>query len=243
MEIYDQDRLVVVGIKGRSRSGKTTLAQNISRKISCGVDHIDHLAFAQALNELITIKRDTQGALERDRQLYAVHTLLAKLLGGSPLFGAPAYDELVELAYYIVDKPLGYGKPRNFMLEVARLLREYRNECFIEHTYNTMIHRRNLFLTEDSDSYIAILSDVRYKEEAEFIKSFHRNLIIEIDISFEELQSRPSEEDMVYSDVYSHESSHLDWGIESDYIIKADRLDEVELFEKTKEILEQERII
>ncbi len=229
--IYNSDNITVIGIKGRAGSGKTTLGKNLERKLQesfPGKDKLvpDHLYFALPLYELASVRKDIQGDKYRDRQMYAIHEIVVRLLGNSPLFGSPLYDELVDIVKTIQKTPVAGEKPRSFLFEVARLLREQNDFCFVGNMAETIRLRKKLFCGEDDADevvhFVPIISDFRYELEGQWLTQFRNFRLIELDVPFDILAQRAlgSGDPTNYTEVYETESQHYDWdNIEADFVI------------------------
>lgn len=218
----------VLAIKGRAGAGKTSLARWLREYIENVRNegpriHVDHLAFALPLYELADI-RLIDGSNHRDRQLYLIHDVLKRLFNGSPLYGAPPYDELIELVYYIQSIGTYGDKPRRFMLETAKLLREYNDDIFIDDLFKTAQERYRLFMNDydeeldvDPEQYLVVISDLREEAHAEFVRKFKNSRIIEIDTPFAVRKERAAEQGdmMSYSEVEEIEDNIYNWSTQT----------------------------
>lgn len=187
------DNLFVVGFAGQSSTGKTTTAGSIVPRASVTYEDADvvwsHLYFALPLYQMATARQNIEGYMAFDRMMYEIHQVLLDAFGDNPLFGAPPYDDLVQLVYQISEYPIPEeGKPRDFLQYVGTdLCRAYDQDCWVkwmrkkidkEHR-ELIIQRRLDGLEEDDDPVFGvIISDVRFPNEAEFIKSFPNSRLI-----------------------------------------------------------------
>jgi len=213
---FDQEQPIVVGLLGNAGAGKTSTADAIvpqSLIASEGVVRWDHLVLATPLYEMVTTKRMTTGEIKgKERQLYALHDLLVDLFGGSPLYGAPDYDDLVDLVRYIQGVPVPLeGKPRTFMQSVATLCREYDPDCFANRVRKTVM-KQNLHYQEQDLFYAALVSDVRFINEVSMIKKQPNGVVIKLDASPEVRAARIEKRDgkAMTAEELSHESEKLD---------------------------------
>lgn len=208
----NQDNLFVVGFAGESSTGKTTTADVLIPRASVTTEQKDvvwtHLYFALPLYQMATARQDIEGYMARDRQLYEIHRVLLDAFGNNPLFGAPSYDEMVELTYRIQEYPIvEEGKPRDFLQYVGTdLCRSYDEDCWVrwmrkkvdqEHR-DFIIQRRLEGADEDDDlMFGVVISDVRFPNEVEFIKSFKNNKLIRFTARPEVIKQRQLNRDGV----------------------------------------------
>lgn len=198
-----ENRLIVVGLKGPSVSGKTTLARDLEaglrREAEKGgeglgdVLWVNYLGFALPLYELLSLRLGLKGEHSVDRRLYGAHRIITSLLGSNPLFGAPAYDELIDLVKTIcidmsVDESFD-SKNRKFLIDVAALLREYDNDCFLKNM-KTLILESYYAATKNSVDevdesiewgfpyHLVIVHDIREVAQAKFLKNTYKQCYI-----------------------------------------------------------------
>jgi len=187
---------IVIGLCGKAGTGKTSVANLVvpSRTVKYDKDNRiiwDHSFFAMPLYEMASIRRITKGEKQQDRILFQLHEVLSDVFGGSPLYGAPPYDEFIELVKEIADLPIPMDdeiKPRDFLQKAGKICRSKNEACFAQWTRRKTYQRCSSLLNnqeeEDSyDKYACIISDVRYKNEAEIIKSFPNGILIRFDAS------------------------------------------------------------
>ena len=183
-----RDDPTIIGLSGKAGTGKTSVASTIVPEGTLAQrDDIvwDHLFLAMPLYELASIRRKTEGAHYADRVQYQVHDVLVDLFGGSPLYGAPPYSELVSLAHEITFCPIEMNldvKPREFLQSTGTLLRSVDPDCFIKWINNRI--KRNFALYSEKDmEYATIISDIRMPNEAAFVHNSPRGTLIRFDAS------------------------------------------------------------
>ncbi len=188
---------IIIGFCGRAGTGKTSVANSIVPSHAVKFDHEngvvwDHSFFAMPLYEMASIKRMTKGEKEEDRVLFQLHDVLFDLFGGSPLYGAPSYDQFVKLTKEIADIPMPIDedmKPRMFLQKAGELCRREYENCFTQWAKKKAYQRSATILSdkdeanENIDRYVCIISDVRYENEAEMIKSLPGGILIRFDAS------------------------------------------------------------
>lgn len=219
--MFDPNHPVIVGLTGEAGTGKTStaniiapVAQNLDasggdERISCidGVNiYWSHLFFAMPIYEIVNIKRIIQGADWKDRQLYAIHNVIANLFGENPLYGAPPYKQLVEMTYEVTEKYIPEdGKPREFMQWLGTdYFRAYQDDCFIR-SMQRRINKEKGFITNLNskaeegerifDTFGVVISDVRFPNEAEIITSAPNGILIKLNASYETRMDRLDKRD------------------------------------------------
>lgn len=193
---------IIMGISGLAGTGKTSVAEAIvpkARFIERSDFIWDHIFFALPLYELASIKTNVRGLREKDRQLYEIHDVLYDLFGGSPIADVPDYNELTKLVHDIYNLPIEQDvKPRSFLQKAGDLCRDVRPDCFAKWAVNKskkLYHTNKLhqnYLNEasgdDPDTempFIVIVSDVRFKNEAEHILDADNGVLINFSASDE----------------------------------------------------------
>lgn len=249
--------ILVIGIKGGAGSGKTTLARRLDEDLAhptrgLNLEHaqVDHLAFAAPLYEMAAVRSNIKGAFAEDRKLYAIHNIVTSLLGTNPLFGAPPYSDLVDIVHTILhDIPLRGDKPRSFLLEVAKLMRAYKDDCFVQRLETAMKYRYHLVIKDGNDDkddvypevtdYIAVISDLRYEIEGEMVRKYPNNILIElaVDDDTKAQRARENGDVMSYPEVLDIEKECLSWeNIHPDAVFDAS-VDASELYRNVVEYL------
>lgn len=188
---FYKDQPIILGLAGKAATGKTSVAEAIVPKaqINAVNDHVvwDHIFFALPLYELVSIKSNIRGLRERERQLYAIHNTLYDLFGGSTLGNMPDYSDLTSLVHRIWQMPLPSNtKPRTFLQTAGDLCREYDSECFAKWAIVKCIKNYRSYIREtESDEYESevlpfciIVSDVRFKNEADIILKQPNGIVV-----------------------------------------------------------------
>lgn len=200
---YHKEYPIIVGLSGKAASGKTSVAEALSPKASISTTNEqiiwDHLFFTLPLYEIASIKKNVYGFRKKDRQLFSIHEVLFDLFGGNALGDIPDYHHFIDLVQQLHSmeiEPEGV-KPRTFLQKAGDLCRSYDSEVFAKWIIYkaSKIHRKifNSFEYNESgtDAPIAILiSDVRFKNEAEKILAQPNGIVIYYDASDDKRDER-----------------------------------------------------
>lgn len=152
----DPDLPIVLGLKGGYCTGKTTTADGIApaaRMVGDRRDPIvwDHLYFALPLYRMATARQSIEGDDAYDRMLYDIHNTLLDVFANNPLYGAPKYDDLVQMAYEIVEYPCPKeGKPRSFLQHVGtEIVRAYDDDAWVKWMSRKIKEEHRRFMWEN----------------------------------------------------------------------------------------------
>ena len=272
----NQDYPIILGLAGRAGTGKTTVANILAPKSQFSsngelVPEViadlevpvfentlvwDHRFFAMPLYKLVSIRQGTEGNMQRDRVLYQIHETLVQLFSGSPLYGAPPFDDLVELTHHVAELDLpAEGKPRKFLQDVGTLCRSYDPDCFVKYArksiYQDFIEKKTTFereqamkALEDPDSpekvfgYICIVSDVRMENEAKFVHEEPNGVLVRFDASPEVREERLTTRDGSAPQNLNHITEQMDINPDYyDYVIDTDNLSPVDQALDTRKLL------
>jgi len=235
----NEDHPVVIGLAGKAGTGKTCTANYWVGSTVRWLDEelaLDHYSLASPLHEMVAIKNGIEGTYAKDRQLYAIHALLLEILGGNPLWGAPPYDELIALTKEIEAMYLPEGKKaRSFMQFVGEKCRGYNSECFLQYLNRSILRgfksaketarfyapRIDGFHVtdegppehnEDPPIYCSFVSDIRYTNEAEFIRSQPNGILVKLVASDETREQRLLDRDghVLSTQEASHPSENIE---------------------------------
>lgn len=198
MNLNHDNNPIVIGLCGKAGTGKTSVANIIVPSHTIKFDQEnrtiwDHSFFAMPLYEMASIKRITKGEKQEDRILFQLHEVLLDVFGGSPLYGAPPYDEFINLVKEIADLPMPIDddiKPRTFLQKAGEVCRLKNETCFVQWAKRKAYQRCTSLLSNNEEeeenlyeNYACIISDVRYENEAEMIKSLPNGILIRFDAS------------------------------------------------------------
>lgn len=176
------DNTILIGIHGPRGSGKTTLASELAPPARMGDDGAfswAHLNFAMPLREMWQVKEMTAGFKAEDRILYQIHEVLLEVLGGNPLFGAPSYDDLVQLVYQVAEHKT--PTPKRFMQFFGQMFREeFGQDVWVEWLARKAREESSL-LGEDGTA-IVVISDVRHENEMKYVESAPHSLLVKLSI-------------------------------------------------------------
>lgn len=205
---YDPDYPIIVGLAGKAATGKTTVAESIVPKASFGTAHNgimwDHIFFAMPLYEFYSIRTKIEGINSQSRKLFATHETLYDLYGNSPLGNVPNYKNFVDLVDKICSEPVSHdgSKPRSYLQNIGDYCREHDPSCFASWGIrkSNVLHAEYLKQLEDEEEkpHCVIVSDVRFKNEAEAILSCPNSILIRFDAQDEVRRNRIFNRDSVY---------------------------------------------
>lgn len=249
------DQPFVVGFCGEAGTGKTSSAEILSPRASVQSDDtgttFDHFVLATPIYALHTSKYMIRGESAKDRQLYEIHSILLDLFGRNPMYGAPPYDDLVSLAKEIQAKKIPLDtedKPRSFLQETGDMLREVDDNCFSKSTTRKIKQKNNMRVAEATSNnlalndWIAIVSDIRRMDEAEYLmNSFDNSMLIRLNASEEIRRARKEAigEPFLTKEQASHASENVDEISNDliDWIIDTDDLTLKEQCNKIRELI------
>lgn len=196
-ENFDLTQPIILGLSGRAGSGKTSVAESIVPK---GAVHTikngakwDHIFYALPIYELASIKKNIIGHNSVSRKLYSIHNTLYDLYGGSPIANIPGYYDMVKMVERIYDLPIEAEgvKPRKFLQECGDICKEFNADCFAEWGIRKSKQLYRQHTREDEETPVVIIvSDVRFKNEAEVILREKNGIVIIFDASEEVLRDR-----------------------------------------------------
>lgn len=218
---FDLDLPIVLGFAGGYCTGKTTTANGIAppaRMQFRGDDNNgrvlwDHLYFALPLYRMATARQSIEGDDAHDRVLYEIHATLLEVFANNPLYGAPKYDDLVQMVYEIAEYPCPKdSKPRSFLQHVGtEIVRAYDDDAWVkwmdrkikeEHRSFEWEHREVYCETcgTANPDYVApyygvVVSDCRFENEARLIAEHPNGILINFTVDPEVAAARQYERD------------------------------------------------
>ena len=150
-----------------------------------------------------------------DRVCYALHELLAEVLGSSPLYGAPSYHDLCGIVTQVAETYIPMDpdvKPRAFLQDVGSLCREWNKDCFVNYTLRKINQRFIQRNNDDGFASIAIISDVRMENEAAAIANSPNGMVIKLEASYETRMDRLMRRDGTLPDhkLLDHATERID---------------------------------
>lgn len=249
---YKEGYPIIVGLAGKAGSGKTSVAEEIVPKGSLSTVKYglawDHIFYALPLYELATIKRSIRGHNEDSRRLYAIHDVAFDIFGKSAIGNIPNYEKLVDIVKEVNSmaiEPEGI-KPRTFLQKAGDIFRSHNSDCFAQwavlKSYSLYKdYKKSLDEELPELPFVILVSDVRFKNEAEHILKQPNGIVISFDASEETLDQRILKRDgkLMTSEQKSHRSeqeSNLVKEI-STFIINTDGLDVKQQMKLTLETL------
>ena len=204
-KIFDPTQPIILGLAGKAATGKTSVAEAIVPKAQVNVADSDlvwdHIFFALPLYEMATVKRNTRGLRERDRQLYLLHSVVYDLFGGSPIANVPEYDTLIDVVRAIYGERIPEeGKPRSFLQKAGDICRDVSPDCFTDNSirFAKRLHSsymRSQSFDTDPLPFSVIISDVRFINEAQKILQQPNGIVVCYEASDEVRNSRLMERD------------------------------------------------
>lgn len=206
---YNHSDPIVLGLAGKAATGKTSVAEQIVPKAQINVSNSDivwdHIFFALPLYELASAKKDIVGLRQRERQLYSIHNIIYDIYGASALGNIPDYKDFIELVNNIYDLPISSDgiKPRSFLQKAGDMCRAYDADCFAKWAQRKARslyknYTKTLELEDENNPFCVIISDVRFLNEAETIKSMPNGIIVCYDASDEIRNERIYNRDGMY---------------------------------------------
>lgn len=174
------DHPIILGLAGNAGTGKTSVAEKIVPKAQVNPlnNHIvwDHIFFTLPLYEIASIKKNSLGIRQKDRQLFGIHEALYDLFGGNALGNIPSYDDFTKLVKDMHNLPIEPEgiKPRSFLQKAGDLCRSYDPDCFAKWLiFKSLKSFRTYTSTDEYQDNMTpmciIVSDVRFKNEADRI--------------------------------------------------------------------------
>lgn len=257
MNSNSENNPIVVGLCGKAGTGKTSVANTIVPSHTIKYDKEnkaiwDHNFFAMPLYEMASIKRITKGEKQEDRILFQLHEVLFDVFGGSPLYGAPSYDEFITLVKEIADLPMPIDdeiKPREFLQKAGKLCRLKNETCFTQWARRKTYQRCSSLLASQEEegfyeNYVCIISDVRYENEAEMIKSMPNGILIRFDASHDVRLNRLYKRDgyKMSDEQLNHESEKVELIDDSmlNAVINTDTMNVEQQAEETMKTIQKE---
>lgn len=201
------DSPVVLGLSGGYATGKTSTANALAPKgriLQPGQQHDmnifwDHFYFAMPLYRMASAARDMQGPQSRDRLKYEIHNTLIEAFNGNPLYGAPGYEQLIQMVDEIARIPVPEeAKPREFLQKAGTDIgRAYDTDIWVKWMRREVMQKFIAFQWEHRETdpccdhecqnpaldvvppyYGVVLSDCRFDNEVDFVNSFENSVMI-----------------------------------------------------------------
>lgn len=194
---------VIVGLMGAALTGKTSTAEALAPKARVGTFETavafewDHLSFALPLYRMARARQTIQGHMAFSRQCYEIHETLLEVFPRSL-----GYDEFVELVLEICELPIDVEgvKPRTFLQKVGtELCRAIDPLCWVHWMdrkvkERTRAHALEVATHDDPDTLPPelgiVISDVRFANEAHWVKAQPRGVLVKLTASPAVLQDR-----------------------------------------------------
>jgi len=217
----------------------------------------DHLYYALPLYRMATARQSIEGEQARQRMLYEIHATLLDVFGNNPLYGAPKYDELVRMANEIATYPCPKeGKPRSFLQHVGTdIIRVYDDDAWVKWMDRKIKENHRKFLWEhreiepccehDCDNpvenldeippmYGVVISDCRFRNEAQLIAEHPNGVLLKFTVDPEEAARRQYERDgySMNGTQKEHKSEHQLDGIPEEWYTKVIDTTEMKLSEQ-----------
>lgn len=265
------DTPVVLGFAGGYATGKTSTANALAPKgriIQPGQRHEmnifwDHFYFAMPLYRMASAARDMEGPLSLDRLRYEVHKTIIEAFNDSPLYGAPGYEELIKMVEEIVSIPVPEDtKPREFLQRVGTdICRAYDYDIWVKWMRREIMQKFYAFSHENKQldpccdhncrnpsmdvvppRYGVVLSDCRFVNEIELVKSFDDHVLIKFTADEQkvvELDEKRGNRTMTPEQSQHQSELALTSVPDSDYdaVIDISNLDLKEQVEATKQVV------
>lgn len=249
------DEPVYIGFVGPAGAGKTSTAKSIVPAASSALygDPAmfpkiiwDHQWMSLPLYSVYYARTRTIGTSREDRILYSIHEIV-----NSVTMKQLPFDDMIELIYDLYTLPITNQedeKPRTFLQQAGDLFLRNNQLCLAKHAKYKLYSmwqstcyeydRNNL----ENPWFFGIISDVRMKHEAEYIKSLRNHLLIRLEASPETTASRLLSRDgttLTKEQIAHRTEAEVDlipreW---YDAIINTDQLTEAEQVKTVKEFI------
>lgn len=258
---YTPEHPIVLGLHGRALTGKTVTANGIApmgppKTLAYQPITWDHLFYALPIYRMATAKQKIEGVGAEDRIKYEIHATLLELFGGSPLWGAPPYDELIDMVNTLaaIPAPPGY-KPRTFLQQAGTLCRGWDPDCFIKWMNNKITTKFATYLEElrleeleanemdevaSSVGFGVVVSDIRFENEARLVTDRRNGVLVKLWAREDVLQERSMKRDgrVLSKTQASHESENQEIPEELfDYVLDTSDMSVSEQIVAVKKIL------
>lgn len=190
----NDDYPIVIGLSGLPGTGKSTVANGLVPNMAVRIDEKtdtvwDCLRFSVPCKAIVNIRTQVTGEDAIDRQLYQVMNVYLDLFG-SPLFGGPKFEELVELTYESLELSMGQ---RELSQAIGAMCRSHQPEVFSQWMRKKINNRFKLF--EEHSTHIIIIPDANYPEDTDMIRAQPNGLVIDLCASDEMRDERLNERD------------------------------------------------
>ncbi len=240
---FDPDLPIVLGFAGGYCTGKTSTANGIAPPVRMslgGEEHDtrpriiwDHLYFALPLYRMATARQSIEGESARDRMHYEILLTMLEVFNANPLYGAPPYNDFLQMVYEIAEYPCPKeGKPRTFLQHVGTdILRAYDDDIWVKWMDRKIKEEHRKFLWEhreiepccehkcdnpsyDPDAvqpqYGVIISDCRFRNEAQLVAEHPNGILLKFTVEPEVAAERQFERDgyVMNGSQKSHKSEH-----------------------------------
>lgn len=258
---------VVLGFAGSYCTGKTSTANGIAPPVRMdfregGQDNgpriiWDHLYFALPLYRMATARQSIEGQYARDRMHYEIHATLLDVFGNNPLYGAPSYDDLIQMVYEIAEYPCPKeGKPRSFLQHVGtEILRAYDDDIWVKWMDRKIKEDHRKFQWEHREAepccdnavidldvvppmYGVVISDCRFQNEARLIAEHPNGVLLKFTVDPEEAERRQFQRDgyVMNGEQKSHKSEHQWDSIPEEWYTKIIDTTEMSVKEQTNHV-------
>lgn len=209
---FYKDNPIIVGLLGEAGVGKNCLADQFAPRaqlFSSNEDNenphlppflTDQTAFATPLHKMAGARQVISGYMADDRIKYELHAILVDLFGNNPLYGAPTYQQLIEIVLdisRIYCEPIDQ-KPRRFLQDAAVWCRAVDADCFVKKTKRTIdsIFREHISDPDQSSiPLVVFVTDVRLPNEVDMIKSCKNGFILRLKADYDTRIQRLLERD------------------------------------------------
>jgi cytidylate kinase len=223
--IFNDSKPIILGIAGKAGTGKSTIGSYLApmgriassfQQENEGFYPIfwDHLSFAMPLYRISSIRTGIQGSNRDDRIKYEILDTVLDSFGKSPLFGAPPFQNLIQMVNQLATYPCPQdgSKPRAFLQYAGDVFREEDSHVLIK-LMARKIRDINTRFRQDVDQVLAdhdeegtdevlipkvpgiVVTDVRTRDEAAFLLQQENIILIKLECDDATRFARLSERD------------------------------------------------